>query len=255
MEINDVFAAWRESDPTRKCEQLRALAPTTRAPFVAELAPRAGFPARPALVDPKTVPIRALSTREGRAALLHAIAHIEFNAINLALDAALRFPDLPLQYYVDWVSVAQEEAQHFMLLANHLKSTYAANYGDFPAHDGLWNMAQRTNGDVLARMALVPRVMEARGLDVTPGLIEKLQQAGDGTAADILRIILRDEVGHVAIGNRWYAYLCAQRDVEPVAHFAALQAQYRAPKVRPPFNVEARVAAGFSQFEIEQWMS
>ena len=208
-----------------------------------------GRPALPRLVPPKDVPTRSPFTTEGRAALLHAIAHIEFNAINLALDAAWRFPDMPPKFYRDWLQVASEEALHFTLLREHLQSI-GFDYGDFDAHDGLWVMTQRTAHDVLARMALVPRTLEARGLDATPPLQAKFAKAGDTRAVEILGIILRDEVGHVAIGNHWYRWLCERDGLDPVAHYAVLARQHDAPRSRPPYNVEARRAAGFSDEEI-----
>lgn len=208
-----------------------------------------GRPSRPELVPPLGVKRRAMNTLEGRATLIHALAHIEFNAINLALDAIWRFADMPDAYYSDWLQVAQEEAYHFSLLADHLV-TLSFEYGDFPAHNSLWELAERTQDDVLSRMALVPRTMEARGLDATPALRAKIAQAGDQAAAEILDIILRDEIGHVAIGNRWFAYLCEQRQLEPIACFAQLAAQFRAPTLRAPFNVAARLAAGFTQQEL-----
>jgi uncharacterized ferritin-like protein (DUF455 family) len=253
MTSNALFAAWAETDAFRKCALTQALDAETPLPEAMAQLATPGKPAKPTLIDPKDVPQRALSTHEGRAALLHAIAHIEFNAINLALDAALRFSEMPHRFKADWIAVAKDEARHFELLCNHLRDRYEKSYGDFAAHDGLWAMAVRTNDDVLARMALVPRVMEARGLDVTPGLIQKMRQAGDREAAGILEVILRDEVGHVAIGNRWYDALCAQRGVEPAAQFLLLQTQYRAPKLRAPFNIEARVRAGFREEEILSW--
>ena len=191
-----------------------------------------------------------MNTVEGRAVLIHALSHIEFNAINLALDAIWRFAGMPEQYYVDWLQVAQEEAYHFTLLSQHLL-TLGFEYGDFPAHNSLWEMVERTQGDVLARMALVPRTMEARGLDATPAIRAKLAQAGDQAAAQILDIILRDEIGHVAIGNHWFAQLCKQRKLEPIACYAELALQYRAPKMRAPFNLDARRAAGFSEEELQ----
>jgi uncharacterized ferritin-like protein (DUF455 family) len=211
--------------------------------------PIPGQPDKPELVPPLQVKRRAMHTPEGRAILVHALAHIEFNAINLALDAIWRFLDMPRDYYADWLLVAGEEALHFSLLSNHLeKQGYA--YGDFPAHNSLWEMVAKTQGDVLARMALVPRTMEARGLDASPPLRAKLAQAGDMAAAHILDIILRDEIGHVAVGNRWYGWLCEQRGLEPVATYSRLAEQYQAPKVRGPFNLEARRAAGFSEEEL-----
>ncbi|WP_422015169.1 ferritin-like domain-containing protein [Roseateles sp.] len=208
-----------------------------------------GRPPLPRLVAAVKVTKRSPFTLEGRAALVHAIAHIEFNAINLALDALWRFPGMPRAFYLDWLKVAAEEALHFDLLAGHLR-TLGANYGDFDAHDGLWTMAERTAGDVLARMALVPRTLEARGLDATPPLQAKFAKAGDPRAVDILAIILRDEVGHVQIGNRWYRFLCTQRGLDPVALYPDLVERFQAPKLRAPFNLEARRAAGFEDAEL-----
>ena len=195
------------------------------------------------------MPRRRLGSLEGRAALVHAIAHIEFNAINLALDIVWRFPNLPESFYRDWLNVAAEEALHFTFLLEHLR-TLGYDYGDFPAHNSLWEMADKTRGDILARIALVPRTMEARGLDASPKVRAKLAQAGDMEAAGIMDIILREEVGHVLVGNRWYAYLCAQRGLEPVATYARLAAEYEAPVLRGPFNLVARRAAGFSEAEL-----
>lgn len=208
-----------------------------------------GHPAKPELVSPLTVQRRAMNTPEGRAAMIHALVHIEFNAINLALDALWRFPNMLREYYADWLQVADEEALHFTLLAGHLQ-TQGFAYGDFSAHNGLWDMAVRTQHDVLARMALLPRTMEARGLDVTPGTKAKLVQAGDSAIAPILDIVLRDEIGHVAIGNRWFNYLCAQRGLKPAATYAALLTEYNAVLRRGPFNLEARRAAGFGEEEL-----
>ena len=181
--------------------------------------------------------------------MLHAVAHIEMNAINLALDAAWRFSGMPRQYYTDWIKVAAEEGYHFTLLREHLESL-GYKYGDFDAHDGLWTMAERTSNDVLARMALVPRTLEARGLDASPPLQAKLAKAGDEHAVAILDIILRDEVGHVRIGNHWYRHLCKERGIDPVAEYPKLVKRYDAPKVRPPLNIPAREAAGFTPEEL-----
>ncbi|GIZ53546.1 hypothetical protein NCCP691_35600 [Noviherbaspirillum aridicola] len=211
--------------------------------------PVPGRPPRPELVPPLAVKHRSMGTPEGRAAMIHALAHIEFNAINLALDAIWRFPGMPAAYYEDWLKVAAEEALHFSLLAAHLE-TLGHAYGDFPAHNSLWDMAQKTAGDVLARIALVPRTMEARGLDASPAVRAKLAQAGDLKAAEILDIILRDEIGHVAIGNRWFGFLCTERGIDPLQTYADLAARYKAPPLRGPFNVEARRAAGFSEAEL-----
>ena len=212
-------------------------------------APIPGRPQRPLLVAPLSVPRRSMANVEGRAVLLHALAHIEFNAINLALDALWRFAEMPPSYYTDWLQVAAEEALHFSLLQAHLVSQGFA-YGDFPAHDSLWELAERTQHDVLARIALVPRTMEARGLDASPPMRAKLAQAGDVAAAEILDIILRDEIGHVAVGNRWFAWLCARRGLDPLTTYADLVSRFRAPVPRGPFNLAARRAAGFTDAEL-----
>ena len=244
------------SDPAQKADAARELHGLARAggliDTAAELQPAAalpGRPARPRLVPPAQVPQRSPFTPEGRAALLHAIAHIEFNAINLALDAAWRFAGMPAAFYRDWLQVAAEEALHFSLLREHLR-TLQRDYGDFDAHDGLWAMTEKTAGDIVARMALVPRTLEARGLDATPPIQAKLARAGDHRAVEILDVILRDEVGHVAIGNRWYAWLCEREDLHPVKHYRTLIERYAAPRLKPPFNRTARLAAGFSEAEL-----
>ena len=208
-----------------------------------------GRPLKPELVLPKTLKHRSMRTEEGRAALIHALAHIEFNAMNLALDAVCRFADMPADYYLDWLSVAGEEAQHFDMLSRHLQ-TLGFAYGVFPGHDSMWEMAEKTQHDILARMALVPRTLEARGLDATPAVRAKIAQAGDMPAAHILDIILREEVGHVAIGNHWYNWLCKARQLEPIAAFADLVREYQAPVLRGPFNLAARRAAGFTEEEL-----
>ncbi len=198
------------------------------------------------------MPRRSPFTLEGRAALVHAICHIEFNAINLALDAAWRFDGMPEAYYRDWLVVASEEAKHFAMLRAHLQ-TLGHDYGDFPAHDGLWAMAEKTKGDIVARMALVPRTLEARGLDATPQIQVRLRKAGtpDALAAcAILDVILADEVGHVAIGNRWYRWLCERDGLDPVAHYRVLHRRHEAPRLRGPFNLEARARAGFTPEEL-----
>ena len=212
-----------------------------------------GCPAKPELRSHLNVPKRSPFTTEGLAALLHAVTHIEFNAINLALDAVWRFDGMPRNYYLDWLTVASEEAHHFSLLRAHLQSM-GYNYGDFPAHTGLWDMTEKTKSDVLARMALVPRTLEARGLDATPPMQAKLRKVGTAQAlqaVDILDIILRDEIGHVAIGNHWYRYLCAQRGLDPVTHYAVLATQYNAPRIKGPLNLDARRKAGFEPAELE----
>ena len=211
-----------------------------------------GQPARPELRAHLDVPKRSPFTLQGLAALLHAVTHIEFNAINLALDAIWRFPDMPRAYYLDWLQIAFEEAHHFSLLRAHLQSL-GCDYGDFPAHTGLWDMTAKTEGDVLARMALVPRTLEARGLDATPPMQAKLRRVGSPAAlraVEILDVILADEIGHVAIGNHWYRYLCSQRGLEPIATYAALSVQYGAPRLVGPLNLDARRAAGFDSAEL-----
>ena len=211
-----------------------------------------GQPANLCLVSPKEVPRRkTLSNEKGQVALLHALAHIEFNAINLAWDVVYRFRDLPKAFYDDWVKIADEEASHFLLLHEQLEKL-AYKYGDLPAHNGLWEMAVKTADDVLVRMALVPRVLEARGLDATPPIIAKLQaQKGLQHLAEILEIILRDEIGHVATGSRWFIHECEKRDLEPETTFQRLVAQYFTGQIKPPFNRKARLAAGFSEAELE----
>ncbi len=247
------------ADPAAKAAATRAwLAEHAAAPVAPDQvlsageephAPLPGRPPRPRLVDPAQVPRRTPFTPEGRAALLHAVAHIEFNAINLALDAVWRFAGLPEAYYRDWQRVAAEEALHFTLVAEHLASLGHA-YGDFDAHDGLWAMCEKTAGDVVARMALVPRTLEARGLDATPPMRAKFARAGDARAVEILDIILRDEIGHVAVGNRWYRWLCEREGLDPVAHYAVLAARHGAPRLKGPFNMAARRAAGFGDEEL-----
>lgn len=181
--------------------------------------------------------------------LVHALAHIEFNAVNLALDAIWRFPGMPDWYYTDWLRVAHEEATHFAMLDAHLR-TLGHAYGDFPGHGSLWEMVEKTRLDVLARMALVPRTLEARGLDAIPPLRSKLAQAGDHAAAAILDVLLRDEEGHVEIGNRWYLHLCHLRGLDPLPTYRALAAHYQAPVLKGPFNLDARRRAGFSEEEL-----
>ncbi|MEZ0469541.1 ferritin-like domain-containing protein [Luteimonas salinilitoris] len=209
-----------------------------------------GRPARPALVHPRDLPRRGLGTPEGRAAFIHAIAHIEFNAIDLAWDAAYRFRGLPREYYADWVLIARDEARHFSLLRERLRAL-GFEYGDFDAHNGLWEMAEKTAHDGLARMALVPRVLEARGLDVTPGMIVKLRALGDDETAGILEVILREEVAHVAAGSRWFRWFCARAGVDPEPKFRALLAEYARAVLHGPFNLDARSAAGFSDAELD----
>ena len=251
------------SEPEQKvalAHELHALAATI---FIANETPSApadpaalpGHPERPVLLRHTEMARRSPATHAGRAVLLHAIAHIEFNAINLALDAIWRFDAMPRAYYLDWLRVASEEASHFAMLRTHLQGM-GHDYGEWPAHQGLWTMCEKTQHDIVARMALVPRTLEARGLDATPLIQAKLRQVGtpDALAAvSILDTILREEVGHVAIGNHWYRWLCARDGLEPEAHYATLVKRYEAPRPRPPFNEAARRLAGFSETEL-QWL-
>jgi uncharacterized ferritin-like protein (DUF455 family) len=253
--------AWRLAEPRAKAQaaldigrQLASASWLIDAERAFDDERRPGRPSTPRLVHPRDVPNRGAGTPAGRAALLHAIAHIEFNAIDLALDAVWRFPDMPSDWYLDWASVASEEAAHFSLLADELERR-GHRYGDFDAHDGLWEMALKTRDDPLPRMALVPRLMEARGLDVTPIIRRKLEQAGDVQACAILDVILRDEVGHVAIGNHWYGVMCRRQGLDPEAAWDTLARRYGASAPKAPFNVEARLRAGFTQAELLAWQS
>jgi uncharacterized ferritin-like protein (DUF455 family) len=254
------LAALLQPDPQQKVllsHALQAQAATLSIAPTLSITPPTGLPgcpARPELRSHLDVPKRSPYTPAGLAALLHAVTHIEFNAINLALDAAWRFDHMPAAYHRDWIRVAAEEATHFSLLRAQLEAM-AYDYGDFPAHTGLWDMTAKTAGDVLARMALVPRTLEARGLDATPAMQAKLRKVGTPdalAAAGILDIILRDEIGHVAIGNHWYRHLCSERGLEPVATYAELARRYEAPRLKGPFNFDARRAAGFDELELAQ---
>ena len=209
-----------------------------------------GRPEKPELIPPLQVPKRTMASVEGRVALLHSLAHIEFNAIDLALDAIWRFPEMPKQYYEDWLKVAKEEAYHFTLVNGYLQS-FNFQYGDFPAHNSLWEMVQRTSDSVVARMALVPRTMEARGLDAVPKIRDRFKQVKDARAVSILEIILHDEIGHVLIGNRWFNFLCAKDKLSPIATYRELSRKYCAPVLKGPFNMEARKQAGFTAQELE----
>jgi len=208
-----------------------------------------GRPAQLVLVHPRELPRRGLGSAEGRAAFIHAIAHIELNAIDLAWDAVYRFRGLPGSFYADWVSCADDESRHFLLLRERLL-VHGHDYADFPAHNGLWEMCEKTAHDGLARMALVPRVLEARGLDVTPAMIAKLRSLGDDATADVLEVILREEVAHVAAGSRWYRWYCERAGVEPRARFKELLREYAGGYLHGPFNIEARLLAGFDEDEL-----
>jgi len=248
-----------ESDPTRKVALTRETAARWKSGDLIAGAPAhwqpldittPGRPNRPRLVPARELPKRKLSSTQGLASLVHAVAHIEFNAINLAWDALQRFTRMPDAFREDWAQVAIEEAEHFVLMRERLEML-GHDYGDLPAHDGLWEMARRTADDVLERMALVPRVLEARGLDVTPGMIERLRTAGDEDTADRLCIILRDEVGHVAIGSRWYRHCCEIRGLDPRTTFIDLIRRHLRGEMRCPLNRDARMSAGFDASELD----
>ncbi|WP_448097091.1 ferritin-like domain-containing protein [Luteibacter yeojuensis] len=259
--MNDLHAAARHcldaADPAEKVRlsleawaalQAGELAPDPSSPPAHSIA-LPGRPERPRLVPSREVAQRGLGTSEGRAALVHAIAHIEFNAIDLAWDAVYRFRGKPLAYYRDWASCANDEARHFSMLSARL-AELGHVYGDFDAHNGLWEMAERTAHSDTARMALVPRVLEARGLDVTPGMMERLRRQGDERTVAILEVILREEVAHVAAGTRWFHWCCERDGIEPEATFAQLLDDYMNGSLRGPFNLDARRAAGFSESEL-----
>ncbi|SPY33166.1 ferritin-like domain-containing protein [Pasteurella canis] len=262
-----ISTALIETVPEKKCELVNRLydelLPTVNLteladfPIVTPSQDIAGFPHKPLLVTPKDVPKRSFATEDGYAATLHAIAHIEFNAINLGLDAAWRFgrhAQLELgegmAFVKDWLRVAREESTHFTLLNQHLKSL-GYQYGDFEAHAGLWEMSQATAHDIWERMALVPRVLEARGLDATPVLQDKIRQRKDIDAVSILDIILRDEIGHVSIGNHWYHALSAKRGLDAMQCFGELLRKYRIVIFKGVINTDARLQAGFTQYELD----
>lgn len=261
-----VLSATAVDDKLSQAAQLKALLdgqPEQRGaeahePTPAALAVRVGRPARPLLIHAADVPARGVGSLEGRAALVHAVAHIEFNAINLACDAVWRFDGMPEAYYREWAQVAFEESVHFAWLRDHLRGMQpgprAWDYGSFDAHDGLWSLCERTSDDVLARMALVPRLLEARGLDATPHIQAKLRGVQSDDARRLLPLldrILHDEIGHVAVGNRWYHWLCDQRGLNPLDADRQLAAAYLAPRLHGPFNLLARAQAGFTASELD----
>lgn len=219
----------------------------------ADLPSRPARPLRPELVAPGKVTRRA-GGKAGQFALLHAIAHIELNAIDLAWDVAARFDgeNMPNSFFDQWVSVASDEAKHFQLLSDRLQ-TMGGSYGDLPAHDGLWGAAEDTSGDLLERLAIVPMVLEARGLDVTPAMIKRFKNLGDLESAAVLNTIYTDEIGHVAIGVRWFEYLCERRNAgNPQAVFNEIVARKFTGSLKPPFNFDARSAAGMDPSYLEQ---
>ena len=248
--------ALMQSDPRYKCDSITILferwnqgkLSSDRELPVLDM-DQPGRPELPRLVDPRNLGRRTTSNEKGRACLLHAFAHIEFNAINIALDAVYRYRQMPDQFIDDWLLVASEEAKHFKLLSQDLVER-GYFYGAFDAHDGLWDMVCRTRHDLLHRMALVPRVMEARALDVSPRMIDRFRQLGDWEAVDILEVIYRDEIGHVRIGNHWYHYLCKQRGLDSALIFRSLVDRYLKGKLRGPFNWPARLEAGFEESEL-----
>jgi len=209
-----------------------------------------GYPSGLQLVSPRQLKRRGIQTQQGRNILLHAIAHIEFNAINLALDAAYRFRHQPQSFYVDWVKIACDEARHFELIRAYLNS-HNCDYGDFQAHNGLWDMAIKTQHDIVARMALVPRVLEARGLDVTPSMIQRLNRVADKQAVSILEVIYQDEIGHVETGSRWFRHHCQLRNLEPRSTFLNMVKTHLHGELRGPFNTAARLLAGFDETEMK----
>jgi uncharacterized ferritin-like protein (DUF455 family) len=252
----EIALALGENDVASKCDGVRRLAHDWQDQRLIrekdssiEDFDQPGRPERPRLVDPREVPRRGLTSERGRLVMLHAFAHIEFNAINLALDAAYRFRSMPDPFIEDWLGVAVQEAEHFQLINDYLHDL-GSYYGEFPAHNGLWDMVCKTRHDVLHRMALVPRVMEARGLDVTPGLMRRFAEVGDERAVSILQVIYREEIGHVCIGNHWYHFCCQQRKLDARETFRQLIDQYFSGRLRGPFNHAARIDAGFDEDEI-----
>ncbi|MEM9726062.1 MAG: ferritin-like domain-containing protein [Pseudomonadota bacterium] len=251
-------AVVREPNAARKAELSRALAAawfagdlsldadgSERNPPSIDLPDDPGRPDAPALLEPRDMPKRGGGSPAGRVATLHAIAHIELNAIDLHWDICARFPDVafPRGFYDDWALAADQEAKHFQLLSSRLKS-HGSYYGALPAHAGLWNAAKATAGDLMARLAVVPMVLEARGLDVTPGMIELFGKAGDDETVAALEIIYSEEVGHVAYGAKWFHFLCGRRELDPKETFHDLVKRYFGGRLRPPFNDEKRAEAG-----------
>ena len=238
--INELHQDWDKSPPT-------VLIPAADAISI----PTPGRPSRPILVHPLHVPKRGVGSKAGHAGLIHALAHIEFNAMNLAIDACYRFQNMPKAFYTNWLQVAADEVYHFQLLNAYLQDL-GYTYGDFDAHNGLWDMALKTEHDVLTRMALVPRVLEARGLDAVPEMQTKLKHIKDKRGIEILSIIHHDEIQHVKYGDKWFKYLCHERDLDPHTTYFSLLEEYAAPKIRGAFNRADRKLAGFSLNELEQ---
>ena len=236
--VNSLYADWNA-----QCLHLKKTETVERIPVP-------GRPATPVLVDPQQLPRRRLGAPQGMPAFVHAIAHIEFNAINLVLDALYRFQQMPEKFYSDWLQVAVEEGRHFILLRDYLRESLASDYGCFAAHNGLWEMTHKTDHDVMVRMALVPRVLEARGLDVTPGMIKRLEAFHVPGLIKVLEIIYKEEVGHVAIGTHWFNVCCQQRGLDSAATFQLLHHEYMGSRPHGALNIEARKLAGFTDAEL-----
>lgn len=251
--VNAALRVLGEPDPAQKVQLTYTFAQAWRDGSIARVGeasppPRPARPAKPELISPGDMPKRSTGGGPRRLALLHAIAHIELNAIDLGWDIIARFasPDLPRAFYDDWVLVAEDEARHFDMLVQRLKEL-GADYGDLPAHDGLWEAAEKTADDLLARLALVPMVLEARGLDTTPPTVAKLNANGDNATAALFETIAEEEIAHVAAGVRWFEHGCAQRGLEPIATHKALVAKNFRGQIKPPFNTDARDRAGFKR--------
>ncbi|MEO1562746.1 MAG: ferritin-like domain-containing protein [Pseudomonadota bacterium] len=238
------------SDPFEKTRLSREMAAAWFAGTLSDVGAaepplRPARPDRPELLDPKDVPKRKPGSREGRAALLHAIAHIELNAVDLHWDIIARFTHVPMPrgFYDDWVKAADDESKHFQLLTDCL-ATQSKTYGDFPAHAGMWRAAEDTKDDLFARLAIVPMVLEARGLDVTPGMIEAFKKHGEVEVVSALETIYAEEVGHVAYGSKWFHFLCGRHALDPKPEFHRLVRTYFPGGLKPPFNDEKRAEAG-----------
>jgi len=202
-------------------------------------------PEKPELLAPKDVPRRRLGSPEGRAALLHAVAHIELNAVDLHWDIIARFTDQPMPpgFHDDWVKAADEEAKHFTLICACLEAM-GTRYGALGAHQGMWRAAEDTAHDLLARLAVVPMMLEARGLDVTPGMIDIFRAAGEDQSVAALEVIYAEEVAHVAYGSKWFNWLCGRAGSDPKDEFHRLVRQYFHSGLKPPFNEPKRADAG-----------
>ena len=243
------------ADIKQKCTGIRQLNLRKFDFSIGESAPpipiqQAGIPPAVGLVSPRELKKRSCANQAGRNILMHSIAHIEFNAINLAMDACYRFRSLPRDYYHDWLQVADDEARHFSLVKSYLND-HGCDYGDYPAHNGLWDMAARTADDPVARMALVPRVLEARGLDVTPSMIDRLVAAKDLEAAKILTTIYQDEIEHVKIGSKWFKYLCENAGIDYRQTFRHMLEKHFHGEMKGPYNISARLQAGFDAQELD----